>query len=143
MIIILIIIIVFIVYNKYFTNRQGFEDYDSKSISCKKDIIINDRLKDHIYNMNNYSENMNILHPSNVLPYNIDKIDVYNILNNYGIKNKKKQSKYKHELNGCTTTPYNSTKLLKNYDRECDNSFKIIPQPPKWNNYTNTYNNYH
>ena len=58
--IIILIIIVYIAYKKYFTNKQGFKDYESKGLSCKKNIIIKDRLKDHINNMNNYSENMNV-----------------------------------------------------------------------------------
>jgi hypothetical protein len=133
--IIILIIIVYIVYKKYFTTKQGFKDYDSNSLSCKKNIVIKDRLKDHINNMNNYSDNMNVLHPKSVLPYNINNIDDYNILNNYGIKNGKKRSEYKHRLNGCTSIPYNSHKLLKNYDKEFDETFKTI-EIPKWNNYT-------
>ena len=128
-------------YKVYYNNNiQTFEDYESKSLSCKKDIVIKDRLKDHINNMNTYSENMNVLHPSGVLPYNINNIDDYNILNNYGIKNMRRRAEYKHKLNGCTTIPYNSHKLLKNYDKSLDESFKTI-EIPKWKNYTDKYFN--
>ena len=70
---------------------QGFEDYENQSLSCKKNIIIKDRLKEHIRNVNNYSENMNTLHPTGVLPYNLNNSDDYNILNNYGIKYNEKE----------------------------------------------------
>jgi hypothetical protein len=119
---------------------QGFEDYENQSLSCNKNIIIKDRLKEHINDVNNYSENMNTLHPKGVLPYNLINSDDYNILNNYGIKNQRKRAEYTHKLNGCTTIPHNSQKLLKNYDSVLDESFKTIVVP-KWENYTAKYFN--
>jgi len=152
MIIIILVIIIFIYI--YWSNNmnkgdqldhenklvQGFEDYENQSLSCKKNIIIKDRLKEHIKNINNYSENMNTLLPIGVLPYNLNNSDDYNILNNYGIKNQRKRDIYTYNLNGCTTLPHNSHKLLKNYDAVVDESFKTIVVP-KWENYKSTYFN--
>ena len=119
---------------------QGFEDYENQSLSCKKNIIIKDRLKEHIHNVNNYSENMNTLHPRGVLPYNLNNSDDYNILNNYGIKNQRKRAEYTYKLNGCNTLPHNSHQLLKNYDSVLDESFKNLVVP-KWKNYSAKYFN--
>lgn len=104
MIIIIILLIIIFIYIMWSNNIiyggqqkqvnklvQGFEDYESQSLSCKKNIIIKDRLKEHIRDVNNYSENMNTLHPSGVLPYNLNNSDDYNILNNYGIKNQRRE----------------------------------------------------
>ena len=144
-IILLIIIFIYIMWSKNQVTHdnklvQGFEDYENQSLSCKKNIIIKDRLKEHIRNVNNYSENMNTLHPTGILPYNLNNSDDYNILNNYGIKNQRKRAEYTHKLNGCTTLPHNSHKLLKNYDAVLDESFKNIVIP-KWKNYTAKYFN--
>jgi hypothetical protein len=144
-IIILIIIFIYILWSKNNNKQnikhiQGFEDYESKSLSCNKNNIIKDRIKDHINDINNYSENINTLHPNGILPYNISNSDDYNILNNYGIKNQRKRAEYTHKINGCTTIPYNSHKLLKNYDAMLDDSFKTIVVP-KWENYTAKYFN--
>jgi hypothetical protein len=147
MIIIIILLIIIFIYfrsknplNQAIQDIQGFQDYENQSLSCKKNIIIKDRLKEHIRNINNYSENMNVLHPNGVLPYNITNSDDLNILNNYGIKNQRKRAEYTRKLNGCTTIPHNSQKLLKNYDSVLDESFKTIVVP-KWENYTSTQSN--
>ena len=136
---IIIIIILIIIYIYWFWSKktinqdtdgiQGFKDYKNQRISCNKNIIINDRLEEHISDVNNSAENMNTLHPTGVLPYNLNKTDDYNILNNYGIKNQRKREAYTLKFNGCAIIPHNSQKLLKNYDSVLDESFKTIEIP--------------
>ena len=147
---IIIIIILIIIYIYWFWSKktinqdtdgiQGFKDYKNQRISCNKNIIINDRLEEHISDVNNSAENMNTLHPTGVLPYNLNKTDDYNILNNYGIKNQRKREAYTLKFNGCAIIPHNSQKLLKNYDSVLDESFKTI-EIPRWKNYTATQSN--
>ena len=71
-----------------------------------------------------------ILRPTGLLPYNLNNTNQYNILNNFGIKNNKKRNAYSRELNDNNTIPYNTTNLLKNYD-------KVLNQTFKENDYTN------
>jgi len=88
--------------------------------------LLKDLLKQHLEktNLDTYTKNTYI--PLNVLAYNLNSTDEYNILNNYGIKNQKKRNLYIKKNNNCNTLPYNKTQLFNNYDSVLDDSFTTI-----------------
>lgn len=88
--------------------------------------LLKDLLNQHLEktNLDTYTKNTYI--PLNVLAYNLNSTDEYNILNNYGIKNQKKRIMYSRKNNNCNTLPYNKTQLYNNYDSILDDSFTTI-----------------
>ena len=126
--IIIVLIVVFTIVYFYYT--ETFVNY--KKLSCNKNIIVKDSLKQHIIYTNKLNLNKNILQPNGILPYNLNNTEKYNILNNFGIKNQKKRNNYIKSLSNCNVIPQNSFKLLKNYDNILDTSFINI-SINKWN----------
>jgi hypothetical protein len=121
MIIIIILIILLIMY--YNKNNEHFTSSTNSTNSCDKYIIVKDNLSDYIQKINTAKPNNNLLHPTNVLPYNLNSTDQYNILNNFGIKNLKKRKKYMKNINNNQTISFNTTTLLKNYDNILNDTF--------------------
>ena len=120
MIIIIILIILLIMY--YNKNNETFISSTNSINSCDKYIIVKDNLSDYIQTINNTKLNNNLLHPTHVLPYNLNSTEQYNILNNFGIKNLKKRKKYMKNINNQPIT-FNTTPLLKNYDNILNDTF--------------------
>jgi len=133
MIIIIILIIIFIVfYSKNIENFNSPKKTNNITTSttstdlkkkCNKYIVVKDSLSDYIDKINKETPNTNLLIPKQVLPYNLNNTDQYNILNNYGIKNLKKKNKYINNINKNLTIPFNSNILLKNYDSVLNDTF--------------------
>ena len=131
-ILILLLILIFISKKELFTNPKP----NTKKIECNKKLEI----KDFKESLNLDKEiKKDILRPTGVLPYNLNNTNRYNILNNFGIKNNKKRNSYFNNLNDNNTIAYNSIKLLNNYDKVLDQSFRNtdysrdeqrVPLPP-------------
>jgi hypothetical protein len=119
-IIIILIILLILFYNK---NNEHFTSASNSNKQCDKYIIVKDSLYEYIQQINNSKPNTNLLHPSHVLPYNLNSTDQYNILNNFGIKNLKKRKKYMKNINNNQTISFNTTPLLKNYDNILNDTF--------------------
>tara|TARA_B110001469_G_C9595057_1_gene295433 strand:+ start:71 stop:757 length:687 start_codon:yes stop_codon:yes gene_type:complete len=109
---------VYIKKDHFTTNTQTNKPTDEK--------LIKYILKTHIEETNLDTYNKNTYIPSNVLAYNLNSTDEYNILNNYGIKNQKKRNLYNIKNNNCKTLPYNKIQLFNNYDSVLDDSFTTI-----------------
>ena len=107
-------------------NNSMNTSMNTNIFSCGKNVVVKDSISDYINKLNNSTINKRFLQPNDFLPYNLNNTDQYNILNNYGIKNSKKRNDYINTLNNNTTIPYNSIKLLKNYDKELTNAFTTI-----------------
>ena len=122
-ILILLLILMFMYKRELFTNPKPKD-----KIGCNKKLKIRD-FKETL----NFDKKIkkDILRPTGLLPYNLNNTNQYNILNNFGIKNNKKRNAYSRELNDNNTIPYNTTNLLKNYDKVLDQTFK-----------ENSYSNY-
>ena len=107
-------------YNK---KNETFISSTNSINSCDKYIIVKDNLSDYIQTINNTKLNNNLLHPTHVLPYNLNSTEQYNILNNFGIKNLKKRNKYIENINNNQTISFNTTPLLNNYDNILNDTF--------------------
>ena len=117
LLLILILILIFIHKRELFTNPNS----NSDKIGCNKQLEIKDFKETLSFNKKIKKD---ILRPNGVLPYNLNNTNRYNILNNLGIKNNKKRNAYFRSLNDNNTIAYNSTNLLKNYDKVLDKTFE-------------------
>lgn len=128
LIILVLILLYFLNKNKenFVSNTSNNNKSTNNIFACGKNVIVKDSINDYINKLNNSTINKHFLQPNDFLPYNLNNTDHYNILNNYGIKNIKKREEYTNSLNNNTTIPYNSIKLLKNYDTELTNAFTKI-----------------
>jgi len=118
------IILLLIIYYLYIKKEYFISNTKAELPKTKK--LIKDILKTHIEETNLDKYNKNTYTPKNVLAYNLNSTDEYNILNNYGIKNQKKRNLYSRKNNNCNTLPYNKTQLFNNYDTVLDYSFTTI-----------------
>jgi hypothetical protein len=128
--IILLIVLLIVFYSNTIENFTSTKSTNaittstnSKKQKCAKYIIVKDNLSDYIDQINNKSINKNLLKPKNLLPYNLNNTGQYNILNNSGIKYRRKKESYLNNINNNNPISFNSTTLLKNYDNVLQNTF--------------------
>lgn len=114
-ILILLLILMFLYKRESFTNPKPKD-----KIGCNKKLKIKDFRETLSFNKKIKND---ILRPTGVLPHNLNNTNQYNILNNFGIKNNKKRNAYSRALNDNNTIPYNTTPLLKKYDKVLDQAF--------------------
>ena len=131
---ILIILVIFFFYairnvNRDVNRETFYSNNLTKSNKFGNKIVNNNNINSYINTINTPIINKNILEPKWVMPYNLNylnNLDKYNILNNFGIKNNKKRQEYINKINNNETVPFNSIKLLKNYDGNLNNIFTTI-----------------